>query len=119
MHPRSISQPFRNQVSYPFFNITSAVGDNPLLELRTFLSRITNKYRRNVIGVVKAYVSLGSIVMMRLMRSIQVRMLTILFSQTTRVGGGPFPTEQHDDVGTKLQEIGGEIVSHHNPRSKS
>ncbi|KAI1768211.1 adenylosuccinate synthetase [Hypoxylon sp. FL1150] len=38
---------------------------------------------KNIIGVVKAY--------------------------TTRVGGGPFPTEQHGDVGTTLQEIGGEI----------
>ncbi|CAM1504156.1 Fc.00g017470.m01.CDS01 [Cosmosporella sp. VM-42] len=38
---------------------------------------------KNVIGVVKAY--------------------------TTRVGGGPFPSEQLNDVGTKLQEIGGEI----------
>ncbi|KAI0509270.1 adenylosuccinate synthetase [Xylaria bambusicola] len=38
---------------------------------------------KNIIGVVKAY--------------------------TTRVGGGPFPTEQHGDVGTKLQDIGGEI----------
>ena len=38
---------------------------------------------RNVIGVVKCYM--------------------------TRVGSGPFLTEQHGDVGTKLQEIGGEI----------
>ncbi|KAI2626180.1 adenylosuccinate synthetase [Xylaria nigripes] len=38
---------------------------------------------KNVIGVVKSY--------------------------TTRVGGGPFPTEQHGEIGTKLQEIGGEI----------
>ncbi|KAK5993562.1 Adenylosuccinate synthetase [Cladobotryum mycophilum] len=38
---------------------------------------------KNIIGVVKAY--------------------------TTRVGGGVFPTEQHDEVGTKLQDIGGEI----------
>lgn len=42
-------------------------------------------YLKNVIAVVKAY--------------------------TTRVGGGPFPTEQLNDVGTKLQDIGGEIVS--------
>ena len=38
---------------------------------------------RNVVGVVKCYM--------------------------TRVGSGPFFTEQHGDVGTKLQEIGGEI----------
>ncbi|KAI4869664.1 adenylosuccinate synthetase [Hypoxylon rubiginosum] len=38
---------------------------------------------KNIIGVVKAY--------------------------TTRVGGGPFPTEQLGDIGTMLQEIGGEI----------
>ncbi|ROW14610.1 hypothetical protein VPNG_03143 [Cytospora leucostoma] len=38
---------------------------------------------KNIIGVVKAY--------------------------TTRVGGGPFPTEQLGDVGTTLQEVGGEI----------
>ncbi|KAK7749017.1 Adenylosuccinate synthase [Cytospora paraplurivora] len=39
---------------------------------------------KNIIGVVKAY--------------------------TTRVGGGPFPTEQLGDVGTTLQEVGGEIT---------
>ncbi|KAL6717572.1 Adenylosuccinate synthase [Lecanora helva] len=38
---------------------------------------------RNVIGVVKCYM--------------------------TRVGSGPFLTEQHGDVGSKLQDIGGEI----------
>lgn len=38
---------------------------------------------RNVVGVVKCYM--------------------------TRVGSGPFFTEQHGDVGTKLQAIGGEI----------
>ncbi|KAI1771937.1 adenylosuccinate synthetase [Hypoxylon cercidicola] len=38
---------------------------------------------KNIIGVVKAY--------------------------TTRVGGGPFPTEQHGEYGTMLQEIGREI----------
>ena len=38
---------------------------------------------RNVIGVVKSY--------------------------TTRVGGGPFPTEQFGDVGKALQELGGEV----------
>uniref|UniRef100_A0A336KE12 Adenylosuccinate synthetase n=1 Tax=Culicoides sonorensis TaxID=179676 RepID=A0A336KE12_CULSO len=37
----------------------------------------------NVIGVVKAY--------------------------TTRVGDGPFPTELHDDIGSLLQTVGGEI----------
>jgi adenylosuccinate synthase len=30
----------------------------------------------------------------------------------TRVGGGPFPTEQDGDVGKTLQEIGGEIVGY-------
>ncbi|TRX98776.1 hypothetical protein FHL15_000118 [Xylaria flabelliformis] len=38
---------------------------------------------KDIIGVVKAY--------------------------TTRVGGGPFPTEEHGEIGTKLQDIGGEI----------
>jgi len=38
---------------------------------------------RNIIGVVKSY--------------------------TTRVGGGPFPTEQLGDVGKALQDIGGEV----------
>ena len=38
---------------------------------------------KNVIGVVKAY--------------------------TTRVGGGPFPSEQTGEVGEALQELGGEI----------
>lgn len=38
---------------------------------------------RNIIGVVKSY--------------------------TTRVGGGPFPTEQVGDVGKALQELGGEV----------
>ncbi|KAI1815499.1 adenylosuccinate synthetase [Poronia punctata] len=38
---------------------------------------------KNIIGVVKAY--------------------------TTRVGGGPFPTEDLGEAGTKLQDIGGEI----------
>ena len=38
---------------------------------------------QNVIGVVKCYM--------------------------TRVGSGPFFTEQHGDIGTKLQDIGGEI----------
>ena len=38
---------------------------------------------KSVIGVVKAY--------------------------TTRVGGGPFPTEEHGDVGEKLQKIGREV----------
>ncbi|KAI1822802.1 adenylosuccinate synthetase [Xylaria intraflava] len=38
---------------------------------------------KNIIGVVKSY--------------------------TTRVGGGPFPTEEHGEIGTKLQHIGGEI----------
>ena len=28
---------------------------------------------------------------------------------TTRVGGGPFPTELHDEIGTKLRETGGEF----------
>ena len=32
------------------------------------------------------------------------------FLQTTRVGGGPFPSEQDGDVGRMLQDIGGEIV---------
>ncbi|OAA65662.1 adenylosuccinate synthetase [Niveomyces insectorum RCEF 264] len=40
-------------------------------------------YLKNIIAVVKAY--------------------------TTRVGGGPFPTEQLNEIGTKLQDIGGEI----------
>ncbi|MCJ1234163.1 hypothetical protein MMC14_002121 [Varicellaria rhodocarpa] len=47
---------------------------------------------RNVIGVVKAYVRFPPIL-------------------TTRVGSGPFPTEQDGDVGQKLQEIGGEILA--------
>ena len=38
---------------------------------------------KHIIGVVKAY--------------------------TTRVGGGPFPSEQEGDAGRKLQELGGEI----------
>lgn len=33
----------------------------------------------------------------------------VVKSYTTRVGGGPFPTEQFGDIGTKLQDIGGEI----------
>jgi len=43
---------------------------------------IPPKMIRNVVGVVKAY--------------------------TTRVGGGPFPTEQLNDAGTHLQEVGRE-----------
>ncbi len=30
---------------------------------------------------------------------------------TTRVGGGPFPTELHDDVGERLRKVGGEFGS--------
>ena len=40
-------------------------------------------YIKTIIGVVKAY--------------------------TTRVGSGPFPTEDLGEIGTKLQDIGGEI----------
>jgi adenylosuccinate synthase len=43
---------------------------------------IPPKFIKNTIGVVKAY--------------------------TTRVGGGPFPTEQLNDIGTHLQEVGRE-----------
>ncbi|KAL1895700.1 Adenylosuccinate synthase [Sporothrix stenoceras] len=35
--------------------------------------------------------------------------IAVVKAYTTRVGGGPFPTEQLNDVGTKLQDIGGEI----------
>lgn len=32
----------------------------------------------------------------------------VVKAYTTRVGGGPFPTEDHNEIGTKLQEIGRE-----------
>ncbi|EFX00192.1 adenylosuccinate synthetase [Grosmannia clavigera kw1407] len=35
--------------------------------------------------------------------------IAVTKAYTTRVGGGPFPTEQLNEVGTKLQDIGGEI----------
>ncbi|EPE08552.1 adenylosuccinate synthetase [Ophiostoma piceae UAMH 11346] len=35
--------------------------------------------------------------------------IAVVKAYTTRVGGGPFPTEQLNDDGTKLQDIGGEI----------
>lgn len=37
--------------------------------------------------------------------------LGITKAYTTRVGGGPFPTELHDDAGRHLREIGGEFGS--------
>jgi adenylosuccinate synthase len=35
--------------------------------------------------------------------------LGVVKAYTTRVGGGPFPTELHDDLGEKLREVGGEF----------
>lgn len=35
--------------------------------------------------------------------------IAVVKAYTTRVGGGPFPTEQDGDIGKALQEIGGEI----------
>ncbi|MCJ1331663.1 hypothetical protein MMC10_008354 [Thelotrema lepadinum] len=37
------------------------------------------------------------------------KVIGVVKAYTTRVGGGPFPTEQVGDIGQKLQEIGGEI----------
>jgi adenylosuccinate synthase len=34
--------------------------------------------------------------------------LGVVKAYTTRVGGGPFPTELHDDLGEKIREVGGE-----------
>ena len=35
--------------------------------------------------------------------------LGLVKAYTTRVGGGPFPTELHDDIGKKLGEVGREV----------
>jgi len=37
------------------------------------------------------------------------RVVAVLKAYTTRVGEGPFPTEQHDAVGERLRETGGEF----------
>ncbi|KAI3331564.1 adenylosuccinate synthetase [Xylariaceae sp. AK1471] len=37
------------------------------------------------------------------------RIIGVVKAYTTRVGGGPFPTEELGEVGTKLQDLGGEI----------
>ncbi len=37
------------------------------------------------------------------------RVIAVLKAFTTRVGEGPFPTELHDEVGTRLREIGHEF----------
>lgn len=37
------------------------------------------------------------------------RVLGVVKAYTTRVGGGPFPTELFDDIGQKIQQIGGEF----------
>ncbi|MBI3577645.1 adenylosuccinate synthase [Candidatus Gottesmanbacteria bacterium] len=39
------------------------------------------------------------------------RVIGVVKAYTTRVGGGPFPTEQNNDNGKRLQAIGGEIAA--------
>lgn len=36
------------------------------------------------------------------------RMIGVVKAYTTRVGGGPFPTELHDDIGQRIREVGRE-----------
>ncbi len=36
------------------------------------------------------------------------RMIGIAKAYTTRVGGGPFPTELHDDIGQRIRDVGNE-----------
>jgi adenylosuccinate synthase len=65
--------------TYPF--VTSS--NTGLGGVFTGLSGLNPRYVKNVLGVVKAY--------------------------TTRVGGGPFPSEALDEDGAKLQDIGREF----------
>jgi hypothetical protein len=64
MYPRSHAQPFQRQVSSPFPNIINRAERQPCGAI--YVSRaalLTLETNRNVIGVVKAYVSFVSIMM--------------------------------------------------------
>lgn len=56
-------------------------------------------------GVVSGYINGGSGVPLRYID----RVIGVTKAYETRVGNGPMPTELNDDIGAKLQSVGGEV----------
>ena len=95
--------------SYPF--CTSSSCSLSLLHIEQLLHRVISSSFYNI--VTQALILFSGCISGLALNPFDIQdIIGISKSYTTRVGGGPFPTEQVGDVGKILQEIGREFVSY-------